>query len=371
MPASSNSSRRWPARAPAKAGLVLDTGVQLPGGAPERRQRRPVPCEVPDAGGDDAVEPGHARHLGQARDGIRHEVHDELRERRVEAAVRERQLVRRGEVDVDAGIARAGRRDERLGRIDGRDRVGAEPADELARQRARPGADVEHRPLVADAGEVRQLRGERRRVPPHEAVVGVGGDVEAHCLTAVTLPAARHTIGGNGEPRGRRRHRAGLRGGRFRRPRRLHPRRVLAMRSGRCSPSVAYRPPSVVSYHRRGYGASDPAGAADAGGAGRRLPQGAHASGRPPCARRRALVRRRRRTSARARRARARRHCHPARGGLLVGESADLYRQGLRDSIARYRAVGPRNAVESSSACAGRTTPSTSTGRFPARSSRR
>ena len=32
--------------------------------------------------------------------------------------------------------------------------------------------------------------------------------------------------------------------------------------------------------------------------------------------------------------------------GLLVGESADLYRQGLRDSIARYRAVGPRNAVD-------------------------
>ena len=178
-----------------EAGLVRDTGIELAGRAPERRQRRPPAREVPDARCDDAVEPGHARHLGQAGDGIRHEVHDELRERRVEAAVRERQLVRRGEVDVDAGIARPGRGDERLGGIDGRDRVGAEPAHELARQRAGARADVEHRFLVADVGEVRQLRGERRRVPPHEAVVGVGGDVEAHCLTAVTLPAARHTIG--------------------------------------------------------------------------------------------------------------------------------------------------------------------------------
>ena len=162
---------------------------------PERRQRRPAAREVPDARRDDAVEPGHARHLGQAGDRIRHEVHDELRERGVEAAVRERQLVRRGEVNVDPGIPRPGRGDERLGGIDGRDRVGAEPAHELTRQRAGARADVEHRFLVADVGEVGQLRRERRRVPPHEAVVGVGGDVEAHCLTAVTLPAARHTIG--------------------------------------------------------------------------------------------------------------------------------------------------------------------------------
>ena len=59
---------------------------------------------------------------------------------------------------VDAGVALARRGHERLRRIDGGDGLGAEPRDELRRQRARSAADVE-RPLAGpDAGEVGDLR---------------------------------------------------------------------------------------------------------------------------------------------------------------------------------------------------------------------
>ena len=66
-----------------------------------------------------ARRPRHARHLAQAGDRVGHEVHDELRERDVERAVGERQLLGGGTPDVDAGMAVAGGRDERLGRVDG------------------------------------------------------------------------------------------------------------------------------------------------------------------------------------------------------------------------------------------------------------
>ena len=68
--------------------------------------------------------------------------------------------------DVDAGVARAGGLDERLGRIDRRDRLGADALDELRRERARAAADVEHALPGRDAGEVGELRRERPRVPP-------------------------------------------------------------------------------------------------------------------------------------------------------------------------------------------------------------
>ena len=156
-PASSNSSRRWPARAPARRDSSATPGSSSraarqngDSGARPPRESQTHAATTPSSRVTRAisVKPG---------DGIRHEVHDELRERGVEAAVRVRQLVRRAEPDVDARMARTRRGDERLRRIDGRDRVRPEPPDELARQRAGPGADVEHGPLVADAGEVGQL----------------------------------------------------------------------------------------------------------------------------------------------------------------------------------------------------------------------
>ena len=94
--------------------------------------------------------------------------------------VGERQLLGEGLLDPDLRQPLPHRADERRRRVDRGDRTGAEPAHELGRQRAGAAADVEHALAVADAGEVGELRRERHRVAAHEAVVGIGGDVEAH-----------------------------------------------------------------------------------------------------------------------------------------------------------------------------------------------
>jgi pimeloyl-ACP methyl ester carboxylesterase len=103
----------------------------------------------------------------------------------------------------------------------------------------------------------------------------------------------------------------------------------------------------VVSYHRRGYGESDPAGGpltlAEQAVDCRRLlthlgvPR-AHVVGHSfggVVALRLALDEPELVTTVTL-----------LEAGLLVGESADLYRQGLLESIARYREVGPRVAVD-------------------------
>jgi hypothetical protein len=160
--------------------LVVHLRVELARRAPERRQRRAVAGQVPDARRDDAARRRHARHLAQACDGIAHEVDDELREGNVEAGVRKRQLLGSGPADVDAGVAFARRLHERLGRVDGGDLLGAEPRDEFARKRARPAADVERAHPGTDTGEVCELRCELHRITAHEPVVRLGRDGERH-----------------------------------------------------------------------------------------------------------------------------------------------------------------------------------------------
>jgi hypothetical protein len=158
--------------------LPLGAGIQLPHHAPERRERRAAAGHVPDGRGDDAAGSGDARHLRDAAHRIVHEVHDQLRERRVEASVLERELLRRRLADVDAPIALANRVDELRRGIDGGD-VRTTP-HELRDQRTRPATHIEHALPLLDAGEVGQLRTELHRVPAHEAVVGVCCDVEGH-----------------------------------------------------------------------------------------------------------------------------------------------------------------------------------------------
>ena len=160
--------------------FIAHPGVELAGGVPERAERALASAVIPDTGGDDAVAPGHPRHLGQTGDRIRHEVDDELRQRCVERAVGERQLLRGCLDHVDAGLAGSSSGDERLRRIDGRHGFGTEPHDQLRRERARAAAHVEDGLPVVHLGEVRQLRGQLDGVPTHEAVVRVGGDIEAH-----------------------------------------------------------------------------------------------------------------------------------------------------------------------------------------------
>ncbi len=97
---------------------------------------------VPDAGGDNAArriyplhcyrdaidarldsrrDAGDACHLAQTCHRIGHEVDDELRQRGVEAVVREGQRVGGGALHVDGGQALTCCCDEGLGRIHGRD----------------------------------------------------------------------------------------------------------------------------------------------------------------------------------------------------------------------------------------------------------
>src|SRR5207237_3932929 len=59
----------------------------------------------------------------------------------------------------------------------------ADALHQLARQRPRPAAHVEHAVARLDTREIRQLRRQQRRVPPHEAVIGVCADSEAHRQT--------------------------------------------------------------------------------------------------------------------------------------------------------------------------------------------
>jgi hypothetical protein len=84
-------------------------------------------------------------------------VHDELRERGIEHPVGKRQVLRRADVGVDAGVPIAECGHELLGGIDRGDRRGAEPLDELAGQGTWPRADVDHALACFDAGEVGHL----------------------------------------------------------------------------------------------------------------------------------------------------------------------------------------------------------------------
>jgi hypothetical protein len=88
-------------------------------------------------------------------------VNDELRQGGVEHVIAERQFLRRGVLDVDAGMPLSSCRDEGLGRIHGRDRIPSQPPDQLGGERAGAAAHVEH-PLT---GVHRREIGEPGRAP--------------------------------------------------------------------------------------------------------------------------------------------------------------------------------------------------------------
>jgi hypothetical protein len=110
-------------------------------------------------------------------------VDDELRKRRVELSVGERQLLRGRPPHVNAGMALAGGVDELLRWIHGGDVRRADALHELARQRSGATADVDHTLSRAHAGHIGQLRRQQDGVPPHEAVIGLCSDGESHRRT--------------------------------------------------------------------------------------------------------------------------------------------------------------------------------------------
>ncbi len=120
---------------------------------------------------------------------------DELSQRGVEGVGLEREVLRRRGADVDAGIPLSRSDDESLRRIDGRHPVHTDPADELDGQRAGTAADVEHALAGRDAREIGERHRKRPGVPPHEPVVRVGSDGEAH--RPDPTPVARRATMGN------------------------------------------------------------------------------------------------------------------------------------------------------------------------------
>ncbi len=162
--------------------LVRHPRVELSRGVPEARERARAGRVIPDARRDDAAPTGDAPHLRDPLRGIGHEVDDELRQRRAECAVVERQALGLRAPDVDARVALPRGLDEPGRRVDGCDRVRAEPPHELARQGSGAAADIEHTLRLSDGGEVGEPRRQRRRVPAHEPVVRLRAGGEAHAL---------------------------------------------------------------------------------------------------------------------------------------------------------------------------------------------
>ena len=105
-------------------------------------------------------------------------MHDELRERGIEARVWERQFLGSRSLHVDAWMPLPRRLDERLGWVDRSDGVRAKSGDELRRQHAGSATHVEHLLSRANAGEVRERRGELRGIDAHIAVVCVRLNLE-------------------------------------------------------------------------------------------------------------------------------------------------------------------------------------------------
>ncbi len=83
---------------------------------------------------------------------------DELRERRVERPVREREALGRRALDVDRGMPLPRGGDERLGRVDRRDCPGADARDDLTGEHARAAADIEDPHSAANPRKIGHLR---------------------------------------------------------------------------------------------------------------------------------------------------------------------------------------------------------------------
>ena len=135
---------------------------------------------IPDASGHDSSLAGHPGHLAQTRDGLIHEVNDELREGGIEDPVLERELFGGRSSHVGRGIARVRRGDEGGGRIDGTDRGWSQALDEFGSQGAWAASDIEDMQSVDDRGEFCERGRERHGIPAHESVVSIGADRETH-----------------------------------------------------------------------------------------------------------------------------------------------------------------------------------------------
>jgi hypothetical protein len=121
-----------------------------------------------------AAGPRDAAHLLHRPPGARHEVQRQLGERAGERAGSERQVNRGAAAEEDAGAARARPRKGEIGHreIDCMHSPAAVAALQLERQAARATADVEHRAIARQFGEVAQNLGEPAGPAAERALVG-------------------------------------------------------------------------------------------------------------------------------------------------------------------------------------------------------
>ena len=158
--------------------LVRCPAIDGQGRIPEVADQAHAVVEVPHASGRDAARAEHAPHLGSGRCRIGDEVEHELGERPVEARIGERERLAGGDLHGDSRIAAPALGDERLRGVDRRDRGGPEAANELGSQRPGAAADVQSGDSRLHRGHIGEGSGERRRIPAHEAIVGLAAHLK-------------------------------------------------------------------------------------------------------------------------------------------------------------------------------------------------
>jgi len=107
-------------------------------------------------------------------------VHHQLGHRDVEGVVGKGKALGNTRLDIDLRQACPDRCDERGGRVDGRDRVGAQPSHQLGGQCSGPASHVQRALTPLYLSQLRERGGQRLGVPSHEPGVGIRCHLERH-----------------------------------------------------------------------------------------------------------------------------------------------------------------------------------------------
>lgn len=163
-----------------EARFALRCGVELVYRFPEQTERATTAVVVPHARRDDATRPCDPGHLSEPNDRINHEMHDQVRERRIECGALERKMLGGRRSHRDAGEALSHRGNERIGWLHGRNVRGTDSPHKLRRQRPRAATNIEYLSRDRQPSKINEGRREHRRVPAHKPVVRQRINSEAH-----------------------------------------------------------------------------------------------------------------------------------------------------------------------------------------------
>ena len=174
------------------SGLRIDRRRRIP----EQALKNETAAKVPDCRGDHPAGARDAAHLQHRPRGVGHEVERQLRDRPGKPTGGERQVQRIRLLELDAGAALSPSREGEVRRRDVHRRYASvgEAAPQLERDAARAAADVEHRAVARQFGEVDQSLREPASPATKEAlvrgaVVGEvgGGRAQARAQSIATM----------------------------------------------------------------------------------------------------------------------------------------------------------------------------------------